>query len=154
MPGDVTAPSPCHWWRHFRASGAARWQRGCWTAWRRAAQWNQEQTAAKGANQNMERPSDAPGAASFTACDAVGHPVLAGSVRPPFLHKRRNTQQNRWDSTLRTDVCQQSICSNLSDQGGKRYKQGQQTCLQHYNQLGFHLEWPTEWARCCNCWKH
>lgn len=43
----ITAHSPCHWWRRFQASGAARWQQGCWTAWRRAAQWNQVQRVGK-----------------------------------------------------------------------------------------------------------
>lgn len=81
MPGDGTASSPCHWWRRFRASGAARWRRGCWTAWRGAARRNQVQTEQI---KTWERPSDAPGAASFTARDAVGHPLLAGSVLPPF----------------------------------------------------------------------
>lgn len=57
-----------------------------------------------------ERPSDAPGAASFAVRDAVAHSVLAGSVHPPFsVQDRQKTQQKKSGFTPRTDVVKQGI---------------------------------------------
>lgn len=95
-----------------------------------------------------ERPSNAPGATSSAVCDAVGHSVLAGSVQPPFLCKRRNTQQDWWEFTPRADAVW-GTCLSLTQQGGKLLQTtwasiNVRCYLQHYlqNQLWFSLEWP------------
>lgn len=95
----VKAPSPCHWRRRFQACGAARWRQGCWTAWRRAAQWNKVQTAGNGANQSMGK------ALRCTRCSFFRRPWPRRSFGarwlcppPPFLYKtgRTHTAEAEW----------------------------------------------------------
>lgn len=89
----VKAPSPCHWRLRFQACGAARWRQGCWTAWRRAAQWNKVQTAGNGANQSMGK------ALRCTRCSFFRRPWPRRSFGarwlcppPPFsVQDRQNT---------------------------------------------------------------
>lgn len=103
----VKAPSPCHWRCRFQACGVARRRQGCWTAWRRAAQWNKVQTAGNGANQSMWK------ALRCTRCSFFRRPWPRRSFSarwlcppPPLFCTRQteHTQQKQSEFTLRTDV--------------------------------------------------